>query len=539
MRKELLTLLCALGLVACQQQDTSDATNNTNTLSSEATDAPVVATAPQTDTAEPHENIVARIQGMPVQQNMIDEQIKLKLYDLEWAKYELRRASLAQLVDQALQSGRVAGQQIEVLLEPPMPPRLDVNPAGQPAIGQAEAPVTLSVFCSYQSSHCGRMQATYQALREHYGEQVRFVFYDYPQAFHRQGPEAAFAARCAHAAGQFEAFHKALWAQQNQLGADLYKRLAKQLAFDEKAFEQCLDQRLYLDEVKANMTLAEGFGFVNVPVTLVNGLYLNGPKTADTLRFFIDQELARLGKTVPSDHATQQSAQALPVSELPLALEGVVLSDNPDASKAMIRHLEAQNLKAYQQDESVLDKVFVVLIESERVILENDGRLEYLPLKTNAKSVAEASDASTSEDATAMSENETAGQTEADIPEEIRMAAESQGFKARPIVAAQGETPLSRAWLEQQLQNKGSLQEHFKPAALEVEGVHVLKLRNVAENEFYQTLGLMEGDVVLRVNDEWVHEDQNNLFAYLENEQSVSVVLMRRGLPVHLKYAIN
>lgn len=126
-----------------------------------------------------------------------------------------------------------------------------------------------------------------------------------------------------------------------------------------------------------------------------------------------------------------------------------------------------------------------------------------------------------------------------DIPEEIRMAAESQGFKARPIVAPKGETPLSRAWLDRQLQRQAELEAHFKPAELEVEGVHVLKLRGVEENEFYQTLGLKEGDVVLRVNDEWVHEAQNNLFASLESEQEVSVVLMRRGLPVHLKYAIN
>ena len=72
-----------------------------------------------------------------------------------------------------------------------------------------------------------------------------------------------------------------------------------------------------------------------------------------------------------------------------------------------------------------------------------------------------------------------------------------------------------------------------------VEGLHLIKLKDIDDQRFYSSLGLKSGDVIMRVNDEWVHEAQNNLFAVLSDEQEVSLVLMRRGLPVHLRYAIN
>lgn len=538
MRKQVVSLLCLLGLVACQQNEQSSTVSapaSASTSSEEVSASPAEQAAQLAD-----ENLVARIKGLPVAQSMIDEAIQLKLYDLEWAKYELRRASLAQLVEQSLQSGRVSGEEIEVLLEPPAPPRLDIDAKGQPQLGAAGAPVTLSVFCSYQSPHCARMQASYDALQEQYGDRVRFVFYDFPQPFHRNGPEASFAARCAAEGGQFLPFHKALWAHQSDLGTALYTRLASQLPLDQAAFERCLQERSYLEAVKANTEMAQAIGFGNVPVTLVNGLYLSGPKTTDTLRFFIDQELVRLGaSTIPENIA--EAKAVIPASQLPLRLEGVILGGEDD-SVAMIRHLEQDELRNYKQDQPLMEEVFVVLIEAERVVIERAGQLEFLPLMQRAAAQHTADSASESPAELPIQQQAVAElhmEDQQDIPEEIRMAAESQGFKARPIVAPKGETPLSRAWLDRQLQRQAELEAHFKPAELEVEGVHVLKLRGVEENEFYQTLGLKEGDVVLRVNDEWVHEAQNNLFAKLENEQEVSVVLMRRGLPVHLKYAIN
>ena len=90
-----------------------------------------------------------------------------------------------------------------------------------------------------------------------------------------------------------------------------------------------------------------------------------------------------------------------------------------------------------------------------------------------------------------------------------------------------------------QLLNQAQLKKKFKPALHQIGGLHVLKLSGIEENDFYRTLGVYEGDVIMRVNDEWVNEAQNNLFNVLNSEDQVSIILMRKGMPVHLKYTIN
>jgi type II secretory pathway component PulC len=112
-------------------------------------------------------------------------------------------------------------------------------------------------------------------------------------------------------------------------------------------------------------------------------------------------------------------------------------------------------------------------------------------------------------------------------------------YTPRPVVPALGEIPLSREWIEDQLLQQAELEMHFEAAEHEVEGVRLTKLTGVEQSEFYQTLGFQQGDVLMRVNDQWVHEAQNDLFDALSKEKRISVVLVRKGLPVHLMYSIQ
>ncbi len=500
--------------------------------------------------------VLARIQQKEITQTDIDEAIQLELYDLEWAKYELRRAELAKRVKDALESGHVKAAQVHVLIEPPLPPRLEVPQTGHPGYGPEQAPVTVSVFCSYQSSHCARMQSVYAELMTAYPNQLRFVFFDYPQAFHKHSQGAAYAARCAEEQGVFWPFHKALWTDPSNLNQGFYLRTAKQLGVDEARFKACIEQEDYMPQVKQDYDLAKSYGFGNVPVTLVNGWYLRGPKTLDTLRYFVDKALLEQGQQGHENMSDQddmnnkegsEPAAPMQLTRLPLRLEGLL--ESGEQAKALITDLETSQSANYREYDEIRAGVYLVLIEADRVVLENNGTLEYLPLSASEGVVAEngaeaGSDAETgtrsmadlyaSQRSSQMGTADQRGELPVDMP-----PAEELDYTPRPVVAAQGETPLSRQWIQDQLLRQSELEGHFQPAAHEVEGVHVLKLQDVSDNEFYQTLGLREGDVVLRVNDEWVHEAQNNLFAHLENAQSVSVVLMRKGLPVHLNYAIN
>ncbi len=412
------------------------------------------------------ETLALTVSGSKVSLSEIDQLIHLKLYDLEWAKYELRQQAVTSYLQNSVP--QVSSSDLNILLSPPQPPRLALTDTQRQSAlhyqgqGHDEAPIRISVFCNYQSSHCARIQLIYQAITDAYGQLVSFEFFDFPQGYHAFSVAASQAAHCAYSMGQFDGFHKALWLSQHDLGQENFLRIAAQLKMEKQAFLSCLQSESYLTNVQRNKQLAETLGLTQVPVTLINGLYLSGPKPLEVFLYFIDQELARMG--------VQKDAMISPDTNAP---------------------------------DSFKDEL--------PVPVDND---EHLPTE-------------------AFMETESNN-----LPEDIPDADELE-YTPRPVVPAVGELPLSREWLDEQLMQQSELASHFQAAEHEVEGVRLMKLQDVTRNTFYQTLGFQEGDVLMRVNDQWVHEAQNDLFSVLEKDSRVSVVLVRKGLPVQLMYHIK
>lgn len=136
------------------------------------------------------------------------------------------------------------------------------------------------------------------------------------------------------------------------------------------------------------------------------------------------------------------------------------------------------------------------------------------------------------EDAPAQGEND--GQDN-HATQEDRPASPSQSRTLPPTTPA----TLSRDWLDEQLLNKPQLEKHFQAAEHVVEGVRLLKLDEVSQNRFYQTLNLQTGDVIMRINDEWVHEQNNPLWDRLADNQPMTILLMRQGFPVRYDFQIR
>lgn len=466
--KSLLVLLSSLSIYACSDMtgSTKEAEQVEGTAILNAGDTRSLSSkAPLTAESERY---ALAINGKAIPLGEIDKRIELKLFDLEWAAYELRKAALSDYLEEQAKQQKI--QSVKVLIEPPQPPRIHLSTEQQSLAMRFRdenkaAPVRLSVFCNYQSSHCARMQGVYQQIQQEYGALVNYEFFDFPLPFHPFSKSASQAVRCAHSMGEFESFHKALWLNQHALNEGTYLNLSKQLKLDEKQFRTCLNSQTETLVIEGNQDLAENLGFSQVPVTLINGLYVSGPKPFEVFQFYIDQELRRLG---------------------------------------------------FKTDAVVTHQAKISAINDQERTMPESDRPDTLPEATGSAGADE------------MSE------LPADMPDP-----ETLEYKARPVVQAVGEIPLSRDWLEDQLLQQSELEAHFQPAEHEVEGVRLAKLSGVSQSEFYQTLGLQEGDVVMRVNEQWVHESQNDLFTALENGEQVSVVLVRKGLPVHLVYRIR
>lgn len=477
---------------------------------------------------------LATVSGQAVLKSQVDQTIALALFDLEWAAYELRTAALAEWLDKQ-QAQSSSTLDVVVQMKPPMPPRIDLPAATQQSrLGAQDAPIQISVFCNYQSSHCVRMQSVYRALREQYQAQLAFVFYELPLRFHRNALGASVAAHCSYQQNTFEVFHEALWAASDKLDAQTYLLTAKQVGMDLEQYQHCLDAPSSQQSVKATIQLADALGFKNVPVTLVNGLYVNGPKSINVFRYMIDQELARLDLSPRTIVASDQTS--LHETQLPLRLEGVTLTQVPGEGSALIQQRESGDTQAYRVGSQVLEDVAILRIFEDHAVLNNAGTLERLSL---ASSLAERMEQVHAQDDQVITAIEQAAMASGNVLDSDEMPPADLEYQYRGVVAPDGEKPLSRAWIDEQLQNQEALRAHFQPAELEVEGVRIMRLENINDNEFYGTLGLQENDVIMRVNGEWLHEQQNTLFSSLEAGDEMSLVLMRKGLPVHYSYRVN
>jgi protein-disulfide isomerase len=238
------------------------------------------------------DEVVARIDGKPVTATELDDALRLPLYDLERARYELRLRRL-----QGLLAGRRGAA--EILLPEPEPPVVAVAADDDPVRGPVDAPVTLIEFVDFQSPYCQRMQPIFRRLLDDYPTQVRLVVRDFPLAVHRDALRAAEAAACAGAEGAYWPYHDVLLQERDDLGRAALERHATRVGIDAGRLGACLDQRRMRAEVEHDAADARRLGVSVVPTTFVNGRYLKGPQPYEVLRAWIDRELARLGVPGP------------------------------------------------------------------------------------------------------------------------------------------------------------------------------------------------------------------------------------------------
>lgn len=173
----------------------------------------------------------------------------------------------------------------------PLPARLDnVSVDDDPAMGPADAPITIVEFSDFRCPYCGRFQLeTLPALLEAYPDQIRFVYRDFPVV---GGELAAVAAECADNQGEFWPYHDALFADQQAYSSiEDYAALAEDLGLDSDEFSTCLDAEETLEEIVNDYNDGREYGISGTPTFFVNGVRVVGAQPLDAFQMVIDQEL--------------------------------------------------------------------------------------------------------------------------------------------------------------------------------------------------------------------------------------------------------
>jgi protein-disulfide isomerase len=173
-------------------------------------------------------------------------------------------------------------------------PRYDVEiSAADPSLGEANAPITIIEFADFECPFCQRhAQQTHGRLLEAYGDQIRFVYKDFPlSSLHPNAYSAAIAGQCANEQGLFWEYHDLLFSGRLGLGREAYEMYAQEAGLDGAEFTDCLDEDRYAEAVQADYNQAVQLGISSTPTFFVNGIAVVGAQDYSLFAQIIDYEL--------------------------------------------------------------------------------------------------------------------------------------------------------------------------------------------------------------------------------------------------------
>jgi len=170
--------------------------------------------------------------------------------------------------------------------------RFVVDTEGDPAKGADDATVTIVEFADFRCGYCRRfLEQTITPLLDTYGQDVRFVYRDYP-ILGNDSVSAAFAGECAMQQDKFWEFHDLMYANQDNLTTEAFTQYATDLGMDVDAFLVCLDSDEAAAMVQRDYEAGQTLGVSGTPTFFINGKMLVGAQPYQAFAQIIDDELA-------------------------------------------------------------------------------------------------------------------------------------------------------------------------------------------------------------------------------------------------------
>jgi protein-disulfide isomerase len=138
--------------------------------------------------------------------------------------------------------------------------------------GDEKAPVILVEYGDYECPHCGRAYLIVKRLQKHFGEQLGFVFRNFPLTeIHPCAESAAESAEFAAANERFWEMHDGLYENQDVLGEPLLLELAETLGLSAPSLRKALADEDYAPRVREDFLGGVRSGVNGTPTFFING----------------------------------------------------------------------------------------------------------------------------------------------------------------------------------------------------------------------------------------------------------------------------
>jgi protein-disulfide isomerase len=149
--------------------------------------------------------------------------------------------------------------------------------------GSASAPVTLLEYGDYECSFCGEAYPVLKKIQKQMGDNLRFVFRNFPlREVHPHAFAAAEAAEAADAQGKFWEMHDMLYEHQDNLEPEALVSYAKKLGLDVERFVKDVNAGTFAAKIKHDFQTGLMSGVNGTPSLFINderydGGYEPGP----------------------------------------------------------------------------------------------------------------------------------------------------------------------------------------------------------------------------------------------------------------------
>lgn len=150
-------------------------------------------------------------------------------------------------------------------------PIRDIDTAGSPFKGPADAPVKIVVFSEFECPYCARLSPLLDDVAAAFPETVRVVYKHFPLRRHEMSRQAALAAYAAQQQEKFWGYHHRLYENFNELTPEFLVETAQVLELDMEKFEADRTSPQAMAAVQKDIADAREAGVRGVPAVFVNG----------------------------------------------------------------------------------------------------------------------------------------------------------------------------------------------------------------------------------------------------------------------------
>jgi protein-disulfide isomerase len=150
--------------------------------------------------------------------------------------------------------------------------------------GSITAPCKLIEYGDYQCPYCGEAHEVVRQIQDRLGDQLCFVFRNFPLVeIHEHAEHAAEAAEAADAQGRFWEMHDLLFENQQALNDDDLAGYATELGLDAQRLTAEVRAHAHLARIKKDFLSGEQNGVNGTPTFFVTGEPFEGEPTAEAL----------------------------------------------------------------------------------------------------------------------------------------------------------------------------------------------------------------------------------------------------------------